>query len=132
MAFLAAKGLSKTIKKTTILDNVSMELQKGRIYGLQGKNGSGKTMLLRAFAGLIRPSAGEVIIDGQVLGKAFSFPPSIGILIENPSFISRYTGFKNLSILAHIQNKISDLEIKESLDLVGLDPCDARPYRNTL
>ncbi len=80
-----------------------MELESGRIYGLKGKNGSGKTMLMRAICGLITPTNGTVEIDGKILGKDISFPESIGVLIENPSFISNYTGMKNLQVLASIQ-----------------------------
>ncbi len=122
-------NLTKKIHGTTVLDNISLEFNSNKIYGLSGKNGSGKTMLMRAISGLIRPTTGEIIIGDGILGKDFSFPPSIGVLIENPSFIPKYTGFKNLKLLASIQNKISDSEIKQTLNDVGLNPNDKRPYR---
>ncbi len=122
-------NLTKKIHGTTVLDNISLEFNSNKIYGLSGKNGSGKTMLMRAISGLIRPTDGEIIIGDGILGKDFSFPPSIGVLIENPSFIPKHTGFKNLKLLASIQNKISDTEIKQTLNDVGLNPDDKRPYR---
>lgn len=122
-------NLTKKIHGTTVLNNISFEFNSNKIYGLSGKNGSGKTMLMRAISGLIRPTDGEIIIGDGILGKDFSFPPSIGVLIENPSFIPKYTGFKNLKLLASIQNKTSDSEIKQTLNDVGLDPEDKRPYR---
>lgn len=121
--------LSKTIAGTKVLDDISLNLQGGKIYGLSGINGSGKTMLMRAICGLIRPSEGEISIDGEILGKHISFPGSVGALIENPAFISKYTGYKNLKILASIQNKISSQNIREALTQVGLDADDKRPYR---
>lgn len=121
--------LSKKIKKAVILDDVNMELESGRIYGLKGKNGSGKTMLMRAICGLITPTNGTVEIDGKILGKDISFPESIGVLIENPSFISNYTGMKNLQVLASIQKRVGDEEIRNTLKMVGLDPDDKRTFK---
>lgn len=122
-------NLTKKIHGTTVLNNISLEFNSNKIYGLSGKNGSGKTMLMRAISGLIKPTTGEIIIGDGIMGKDFSFPPSIGVLIENPAFIPKYTGFKNLKLLASIQNKISDTEIKQTLNDVGLNPDDKRPYR---
>ena len=86
-------------------------------------------MLMRAISGLILPTSGKVYINDKELGRHISFPPSIGILIENPSFISNYTGFKNLKILASIQNRISDDEIRDAIRKVGLDPDDKRTFK---
>ena len=119
----------KTIKKVEILKNITLKMESGKIYGLKGKNGSGKTMMMRAICGLILPTSGEVKIDGKIIGKDISFPPSIGVLLENPSFLNEYTGFKNLKIIASIQNRIDDNQINKALTLVGLDPCDKRTYR---
>ena len=100
------RNVCKDIKGARVLDNVNLELESGRVYGFKGKNGSGKTMLMRAISGLIKVK-GEIEIDGKILGKDFTFPPSIGILIENPSFISNYTGFENLKTLASIREPVS-------------------------
>ena len=81
--YVELKDVSKQIRRSPILNHITVGFEKGRIYGLKGKNGSGKTMLLRMIAGLILPSSGQVLIDGKILGKDMSFPESIGILIEN-------------------------------------------------
>ena len=129
MSEIKIEDLSKSIKGALILDKVSIKLTSGKIYGLRGKNGSGKTMLMRAMAGLLIPDSGSVIINGKTLHKDISFPESIGILIENPSFLPQYTGFKNLKLLAGLTGNISDDEIRTALDRVGLDPEDKRTYR---
>lgn len=120
---------TKTIKGATVLDHVNLKLHSGVCYGFKGKNGSGKTMLMRAISGLINPSSGYVKIGDKQLGKDLSFPESIGILLENPAFLDDYTGFANLKLLADIQEKIKEKEIKEALNAVGLDPEDKRKYK---
>lgn len=122
-------GLSKSIKGNKVLDNISMELESGNIYGLQGKNGSGKTMLMRVICGLVYPERGEINIDGKILGKDISFPQSVGVLIENPSFLSNYTAFENLKLLAAIKGEIKDDEIKKAIMDVGLNPQDRKKYK---
>lgn len=126
---LEIKDYTKVIKHNTILDNVNLNLVGGNIYGLRGVNGSGKTMLIRAMCGLIYPSAGEVSINGEILGKDISFPRSIGVLIEAPAFLPNYTGYKNLKLLADIKGKATDERIGEVLELVGLNKDDKRTYR---
>ena len=120
---------NKKIKGQKILNNINLNFESGKIYGLKGKNGSGKTMLMRAISGLIRPTSGSVCIDGEIIRKDITFPRSIGMILENPAFINSYTGFKNLKVLASIQNRIGDDEIRKSLEQVGLDPDDKRTYR---
>lgn len=119
----------KSFKSAEVLKNINLTLESGKVIGLKGKNGSGKIMLMRAISGLILPTSGKVYINDKELGRQISFPPSIGILIENPSFISNYTGFKNLKILASIQNRISDDEIRDAIRKVGLDPDDKRTFK---
>lgn len=120
---------TKTIKKITVLNHVSARFESGVIYGLRGENGSGKTMLMRAICGLIKPTSGYVSIDGEVVGKDISFPRSIGVLIETPAFIDEYTGFENLQMIARIKKVIGDSEIKEALEEVGLNPDDRRSFK---
>lgn len=127
--FIEITSLTKIIHKTAVLNSISLRLESGKIYGLRGKNGSGKTMLMRAICGLIEPTKGTVNINGDILGKDISFPKSVGALIENPSFLSGYTGLKNLQILASIQNRITEEQIEDTLKAVGLDPGDTRKYR---
>ena len=123
------QNVTKRIKENTVLDNVSYTFKSGFVYGLYGQNGSGKTMLMRAVSGLISPTEGKVVIDGETLGKEISFPRSIGVLIENPAFIANYTGYKNLELLASIQHKIGKEEIRKAMLDVGLNPDDKRKYR---
>ena len=124
--YLEVKGISKYFGKTCVLNNINLEMETGHIYGFWGRNGSGKTMLMRIISGLVFPSDGAIIIGGEQLGKDISFPRSIGALIENPGFIPGYSGFKNLKILASIQNKISDADIREVMLHIGLDPDDRK------
>lgn len=126
---IEVRNLTKIISGNLILDNINIKMTRGKIYGLKGKNGSWKTMLMRAICGLILPTEGEVIIDGQVLGKDISFPNSLGALIESPGFISNYSGFKNLKILSEIQGKIDDNKINEVLTMVGLDPKEKKKFK---
>lgn len=123
------KELTKTIKGITVLDNISLEFHGGKVYGLSGKNGCGKTMLMRAICGLIKPTKGEIIINDKRLGKDISFPESVGALIENPAFLNNYSGFENLRLLANIKKIATDEEIKESIYKVGLEPEDTKKYR---
>ena len=120
---------TKIIKGTTVLKDINLTFENGRIYGLRGRNGSGKTMLMRAICGLIIPTEGHIEIDGKILGSNLSFPPSVGVLIENPAFLDNRTGLQNLKLLAAINNKITEDDIKNALIKVGLDPQDKRKFR---
>lgn len=114
------KNYCKSIKSRPILNNVSYNFEYGKIYGIYGHNGSGKTMLLRAIAGLLVPDSGSVVIDGKVLHKDMSFPPSIGIVIENMNLLPQYNAFDNLKILGKIKKAATDEDIKTALERVGL------------
>lgn len=129
MSYLEIKNLSKTLKGRKILDDISLKFDRGKIYGIKGRNASGKTMLFRAISGLMLPSEGTITINGQQLGKDISFPPSMGLILEYPGFLPYYTGYRNLEILAKIKNEIGKEEIKRSLEDVGLDPADKRTFK---
>ena len=126
---IQVENVSKTIKGIMVIDCVSAEFSSGKVYGLQGINGSGKTMLMRLISGLIYPTEGRIVIDGKILGKEIAFSESIGILIENPAFLDNYSGFANLKLLASIQNKIDDKQIYKTLERVGLEPDSRKKYK---
>ena len=116
------------IKGNIVLDNISLSVKR-RVFSFEGHNGSGKTMILRAISGLMRLNSGAVYVDNEMIGKQKQFPDSMGILIEYPSFIPGYTGFQNLKFLSSINNKISDEEIYNIIQRVGLDKTDKRKYK---
>ncbi len=123
---------TKKLHGRTVLDDVNIHFDsegKGLIVGLQGINGSGKTMLIRALCGLIYATQGTLSVDGQILGKDISFPPSVGALIENPAFLNEYTGRRNLELLSSIRGRLPQGHIDEALNAVGLNPNDHRAYR---
>lgn len=121
-------NVSKVIKKRLVLSNINLVLSRNNIYGLYGRNGSGKTMLIRMIAGLIKPSEGEVFVFGKQIGKEVSFPASVGVTIENIGFWPEYTGFTCLKMLASIKKIIDDSKIKDTMRRVGLEPDDSRKY----
>lgn len=129
MSEIVVNEVSKSIYGVPIINSVSMTLVSGNVYGFQGINGSGKTMLMRLICGLIYPTKGEIVIDGKRLGKEITFPQSVGLLLENPAFLDSYTGFENLEMLASIKNIITREEIHEAITSVGLDPLDKRKYK---
>lgn len=120
------RNLSKQFRGARVLDDVNLQMNSGKIYGIVGRNGSGKTMLFRCLAGLVRPSSGEILFDGKVLHRDIPTPPNMGIVIENMGLYPDFTGFANLKYLARIRNAISDEEIRAAIDRVGLDPEDRR------
>lgn len=126
--YIECRNLGKRIKDAQILSTINMRLESGKVYGLWGKNGCGKTMLMRAMCGLLHPVEGEVILDGQVLGKDVEMPISVGLLLENPAFLHRYTGYENLRMLASIKGLISEEQVRNTMRRVGLDPNDKRKY----
>lgn len=115
------KNLSKKLSSRLVLNNVNYNFEYGKVYGLCGPNGSGKTMLLRAIAGLIVPTHGSIIIDGKVLHKDISFPPNAGIVIENMSLLPQYNAYDNLKLLADLNKKATNEDIKNALFRVGLN-----------
>ena len=129
MSEIVVNEVSKSIRGVPIINSVSMTLVSGNVYGFQGINGSGKTMLMRLICGLIYPTKGEIVIDGKRLGKEITFPQSVGLLLENPAFLDGYTGHENLEMLASIKNIITREEIHEAITSVGLDPLDKRKYK---
>lgn len=119
---LKITDLSKQIKGENVLQHINLEMNGGNIYGIYGKNGSGKTMLLRCISGIAKINSGQIVCDGQMLHKDIDILPNMGLLIENVSFWKMYNGFDNLKMLSRIRGKIGDSQICEAMKLVGLNP----------
>lgn len=119
-------NIEKSIKGNQVLNQVSFEFESGKIYGIYGRNGSGKTMLMRTILGLIHSDHGSVTIDGKIIGKDIDFPESVGAMIENPGFFPYATGYENLKMLADIKGKIDENDIREAIQKVGLDDQEKR------
>lgn len=129
MNCLSVNNVSKRIKKHDVLKNINLKMVSGKKYGLVGKNGSGKTMLIRSLSGMMHPTEGEIYWNDQKLYKDIDFIPNIGVIIENIGLCQQLSGFDNLKILSKIRNKISDEDIKNIIKKVGLDPENKMPVR---
>ena len=116
------EGLSKEFRGEMILQDVNITLERGKIYGLVGMNGSGKTVFMKCLCGFLKPTTGKVTVDGKEGGKEIDFPQDLGLMIETPGFIPYMSGKSNLKNLALIRNQIGNYEIEEAMRFVGLDP----------
>ncbi len=122
MNIITVENVNLTIKNAEILKRISITFEKGKIHGLIGRNGSGKTMLMKCICGFVKATEGEIYVAGKRIGKDCDFPESIGIIIETPGFIPYYSGYKNLKLLADLNKKIDSDRIKNAIQQVGLDP----------
>lgn len=127
MDYLRLKDVYKTMKGTQVLKGVNLTVEQGDIVGIRGINGSGKTMVLRAIAGLIRVD-GSVEIGGKKMEPG-ECPKDIGVLVEMPGFLPEFTGKKNLQLLGMLQEGVTEEDIEEAMNTVGLDPKDRRHYK---
>ena len=130
MTTVHVHNISKKFKNKTIFENLDLTLEGGKIYGVVGYNGSGKTVLLKFLCGLESVSSGRIEVDGQVLGRVLQFPPSLGLILETPGFLEGYSGFDNLKQLALIKGLIDDDTIRHHLALVGLDPVSRQKVKH--
>lgn len=119
---IEVKNVSVTIGKNRILQDISVSFEKGKIHGLIGRNGSGKTVLMKCICGFMKPTSGAVFVEGKQIGKDVDFVPDAGVIIETPGFVPFYSGIRNLQILAALNHKIGNEEIREAMQTVGLDP----------
>ena len=124
---IRVEGVYKRFGTDTVLNNVSRSFERGRIHGIVGNNGSGKTVLMKCICGFLIPTEGEVIVNGKRVGKDVDFPPGLGLIIETPGFLPNMTGVKNLEILASLNKKIGLEEIAAAIRRVGLDPLMKKP-----
>ncbi len=126
MNAITVKNLTKKFKDVTVLDNISVDFEAGKVHGLIGRNGSGKTMLMKCICGIVPYKIGEIRVNDKVIGKDADIPANVGVIIETPGFLPNYSGFNNLKFLAKINGKIGADEIKRAIESVGLDPDDKK------
>ena len=123
---VVVQNVNKSFKNNTVLKDINLSLEKGKIHGLIGRNGSGKTVLIKVICGFIHPDSGYVLVDNKQVGKDVDFPQNIGAIIEAPGFLPYRSGYKNLEYLASLRNKIGKKEICDTMRLVGLNPDDKK------
>ena len=126
MDAIIVKNLTKKFKEATVLDNVNITFESGKVHGLIGRNGSGKTMLMKCICGIVPPTSGEIIVNEKRIGKDVDIPKNVGVIIETPGFIPNYSAFNNLKFLAALNNKIGKEEIRNAIKSVGLNPDDKK------
>lgn len=126
MTAIEIKNVSKKFKDKIVIDKVSLELPSGQIHGLIGRNGSGKTVLMKMIVGFLKPDSGIIKVFGDTIGKDTDFAKNIGVIIETPGFLPFESGFSNLKYLASIRGIISNEEIKAAISSVGLNPDDKK------
>lgn len=115
------RDVCKQFGTTQVLININASFDDGKIHGLIGRNGSGKTVLLKCICGLIRPSSGSIVISGKQIGKDIEMPESFAALIENPGFLPNYSGEANLSFLMSVNTPVVREKIRQVLRQVGLE-----------
>ena len=119
---IEVQNVVKRFRDQVVLKNVSISFEKGKIHGIEGRNGSGKTVLFKCICGLMHPEEGVILVNGKRVGRDVDMPEDIGAIIEAPGFLPNYSGYKNLRFLANIRRKIGKEEILNVLKTVGLDP----------
>jgi len=127
MGCIEIQNAGKRFKDIWVFQHVTASFSGGKIYGLIGRNGSGKTMLLKSICGLVRLSEGTISVDGKQIGAAIDVPASVGAIIEVPGFLPQLSGFANLKYLARLKGQIDDTKIRDTIRRVGLDP-DSRKH----
>ena len=128
MSYIKIENYTKKIKKNIVLDCINLNLEKNKIYGFVGINGSGKTMLFRAISGLIKPTSGTVFVDNIEINNG-NHPENLGLLIENADFWNELSAFENLNVLNYMsKNKLTKEEILLFIDEFGLDSKSEKPY----
>lgn len=123
---VSVQNVSKKYGNQQVLKQVNLECEAGKIYGLIGRNGSGKTVLLKSICGLVHPDEGEIRVWDQIVGKDVDYPASLGFIIESPGFLPQESALRNLRHLASIRGRIGLQEVRNSIRLVGLDPEDKK------
>ena len=126
MNAITVKNLTKKFKEATVLNDINVEFEAGKVHGLIGRNGSGKTMLMKCICGIVPYKIGEIRVNDKIIGKDVDIPANVGVIIETPGFLPNYSAYNNLKFLAKISNKIGTNEIKNAIESVGLNPYDKK------
>ena len=121
------KDLKMNFGKDEVLKGITHSFEKGKVHGIVGNNGSGKTVMMKCICGFLKPTSGTVTVNGKLIGRQEDFPKSLGLIIEAPGFLPHLSGYRNLAILASVNKKIDKARIKENIRLVGLDPDMKKP-----
>lgn len=121
------RDINKSFAGERVLKNLTHTFEKGKIHGIVGNNGSGKTVLMKCICGFLRPDTGEIFVNHKQVGRETDFPEDIGIIIETPGFLPHLSGFQNLKILASLRKIANDYTIRDTIKLVGLDPDLRKP-----
>ncbi len=125
-SIINVKNVTKKYKEYTVVNDVNLSVEKGEIVGLIGRNGSGKTVLMKMICGLVAPTSGEITVNGKIIGKDIDIPDNIGVIIETPGFLPNFSAFNNLMQLAKINRKIGKNEVRKAIQKVGLNPDDKK------
>lgn len=123
---ISVENITKSYQGVKVLNNVSVTFEQGKIHGIIGRNGSGKTVLIKTICGLVRPDEGRVTVKGRIIGKDVDFPENIGVIIEAPGFLPALSARRNLEYLASLRNVVGKEEVRNAIALVGLDPDDKK------
>ncbi|MCH5209177.1 MAG: ATP-binding cassette domain-containing protein [Oscillospiraceae bacterium] len=126
MSIVSVNNVTKKFRENTVLNNVSLELEAGTVTGLVGRNGSGKTMLMKCVLGLVSPNSGSITVRGKCVGKDIDIPENVGVILETPGFLPNFSGYNNLMQLAKIRRKIGKAEVRAAIERVGLNPDDKK------
>lgn len=126
MSVINVNNVTKKFRDNTVLNNVSLEIEKGTVTGLIGRNGSGKTVLMKCILGLVSPTSGSITVRDKRVGKDIDIPENVGVIIENPGFLPNFSAYNNLMQLAKIRRKIGKTEVRAAIQRVGLNPDDKK------
>jgi ABC-2 type transport system ATP-binding protein len=124
---ISVQDVTKSFGEETVLHSVSHDFEEGKIHGIVGNNGSGKTVLMKCICGFLIPTSGKVLVNYKQVGKDMDFPDDMGIIIETPGFLPNLSGMKNLHMLASLKRIIKDDTIRATIKRVGLDPSTKKP-----
>ena len=125
---IEVKNVSKNFRETRALDNISLDFERGKIHGIIGRNGSGKTVLMKCICGFMTPTSGEVLVNGEKV-RPSKAQENIGLIIETPGFIGGKSGLRNLQYLLRLRGKSDRSTVENAMRAVGLDPANKKPVR---